>query len=136
MEPNKERIQLWVDALRSGKYKQGRHALAYELDNQKFFCCLGVACEVAIENGLEIEVTRQGESCRTCIFYDLSEGLLPTRVQKWFGLPSLNPVVHHTNSTTKRCWLWMSLSGLNDNGTPFEQIAIDIENTYLNTKEA
>lgn len=34
----------WVEALRSGKYKQGKFAL-HRID-QKDFCCLGVLCEV------------------------------------------------------------------------------------------
>lgn len=32
----------WLDALRSGKYKQGREFLC--VDNQ--YCCLGVLCDV------------------------------------------------------------------------------------------
>lgn len=32
----------WVDALRSGKYKQGKSFLSYD----KKFCCLGVLCDV------------------------------------------------------------------------------------------
>lgn len=33
----------WVEALRSGKYKQ---ANGYLRDNEDCFCCLGVACDV------------------------------------------------------------------------------------------
>ena len=33
----------WLEALRSGKYKQGRK----NLRNNRGYCCLGVACEVA-----------------------------------------------------------------------------------------
>lgn len=36
-------IDQWVEALRSGKYKQGKGCLRYG-DN---YCCLGVLCEVA-----------------------------------------------------------------------------------------
>jgi len=39
MKPNKEAIQKWVDALRSGKYTQ---ALGY-LERDDKYCCLGVA---------------------------------------------------------------------------------------------
>ena len=35
----------WVEALRSGKYKQGRLAL-YDKHNESY-CCLGVLCKVA-----------------------------------------------------------------------------------------
>lgn len=34
----------WVNALRSGEYKQGRNRL---VDYGNNFCCLGVLCEVA-----------------------------------------------------------------------------------------
>ena len=40
----------WIAALRSGKYKQGR----YYLNSDGCHCCLGVLCEVAIQNGEEI----------------------------------------------------------------------------------
>lgn len=43
MEP--ELKKKWVDALRSGEYKQGRTYLRRRKDNT--FCCLGVLCEVA-----------------------------------------------------------------------------------------
>lgn len=46
--------QKWLEALRSGKYKQGRLALRTKADD---FCCLGVLCDVSgvsewEENGL------------------------------------------------------------------------------------
>src|SRR4051794_35352962 len=39
-----ELTQKWVDALRSGKYKQGKGLLRDFNDN---YCCLGVLCEIA-----------------------------------------------------------------------------------------
>jgi len=41
---NKELIKRWVEALRSGKYQQGRLSLR-NTSNQ--FCCLGVLCDIA-----------------------------------------------------------------------------------------
>lgn len=41
---NKEALQTWVAALRSGKYKQTTHQL-HSVDKTSF-CCLGVANEV------------------------------------------------------------------------------------------
>lgn len=40
---NKKIANMWVKALRSGKYKQGKHMLSYKDEE---FCCLGVLCEV------------------------------------------------------------------------------------------
>lgn len=34
----------WLEALRSGKYKQGRYGLRSEDDR---FCCLGVLCDIS-----------------------------------------------------------------------------------------
>lgn len=64
---NREIGMKWVEALRSGKYKQGRLAL-YNADS---FCCLGVLCEVmgveqidiggpAVAYGHESNVTMPG----------------------------------------------------------------------------
>ena len=42
---------LWLNALRSGEYKQGKQALR-SADNK--FCCLGVLCDLYVkEHGLE-----------------------------------------------------------------------------------
>jgi hypothetical protein len=46
----KEIAELWIKALESGKYKQIRRQLA----NKDGYCCLGVLCELAIENGVEV----------------------------------------------------------------------------------
>jgi hypothetical protein len=36
-------VRAWIDALRSGKYEQGRGSLR---TNDDTYCCLGVACDV------------------------------------------------------------------------------------------
>lgn len=46
MKPIKKDIQVWVKALRSGKYKQTKGTL----QNNQGYCCLGVACDLFIEN--------------------------------------------------------------------------------------
>ena len=44
LNPN---AQKWVDALRSGEYKQTRGALRGDDEgNEPKFCCLGVACDL------------------------------------------------------------------------------------------
>ena len=43
--PTKKQAQKWADALRSGKYKQGR----CQLQSEDGYCCLGVACDVFIK---------------------------------------------------------------------------------------
>lgn len=36
----------WLDALRSGSYRQGKSSLHSTLGTVRSFCCLGVACDV------------------------------------------------------------------------------------------
>jgi hypothetical protein len=48
----KELYQIWIDALRSGQYKQGHNALRrINNKNEQLFCCLGVLCDVIANNG-------------------------------------------------------------------------------------
>lgn len=48
----KEIADKWVAALRSGNYKQTTGMLNR---NNESFCCLGVLCEIAIKDGVELE---------------------------------------------------------------------------------
>lgn len=50
---NKELIRKWVDRLRSGEFKQGHSLLRYvDKRGDERLCCLGVACEIAVEEGI------------------------------------------------------------------------------------
>lgn len=40
--------QKWIDALKSGRYKQGKSALK---NKHGGYCCLGVACDIVDPNG-------------------------------------------------------------------------------------
>jgi hypothetical protein len=44
MKINIEELKTWISALRSGNYEQGKG----NLQTNKGFCCLGVACKVLI----------------------------------------------------------------------------------------
>jgi hypothetical protein len=46
MKLNKEQFNKWIEALDSGKYKQGIGAL----QDENKYCCLGVACRILIPN--------------------------------------------------------------------------------------
>jgi hypothetical protein len=81
----------WVAALRSGKYKQGRKFLRYKDE----YCCLGVACELAITDGLPVVRTNVPTSERSggtinggrmdVVGYDGKVGILPNSVRTWLG---------------------------------------------------
>lgn len=61
----------WVRALRSGKYKQTQNQLA---DNEEgAFCCLGVACELAVK-------------AKVISKYNPNGAYLPEKVRKWLGI--------------------------------------------------
>jgi hypothetical protein len=54
---NPEVKSMWVEALRSNDYLQGRGAL----NRNGLFCCLGVLCDVALKNGIDLPVDRNGD---------------------------------------------------------------------------
>lgn len=101
----------WVEALRSGEYKQAR----IRLRTADGFCCLGVLCDLHAR-----ETKGEWVERRASFFYDGQRVFLPQKVADWAGLAGLDPVVlaggrsHH-------------LSKLNDVGTPFSAIADYIE---------
>jgi hypothetical protein len=102
----------WLTALESGKYKQTTGILHRKDKKSEAFCCLGVACVVAQENGVKLKVI-EPTADKTAVFYDDDEGLLPLRVRKWLGLKTNDGQLSMTES----------LVGYNDNGMKFKTIA-------------
>jgi hypothetical protein len=47
LELRKNLVKAWLEALESGRYKQGKGQLRTDLNE---FCCLGVLCDVAVEH--------------------------------------------------------------------------------------
>lgn len=104
--------QEWIDALRSGTYQQGRDRMAsVDADGVTRYCCLGVACDLAVKAGEPIEVTHDSDGA---IAFDGASAtdVLPTRV-------------------ARRLNMWLGggreLALLNDRGVSFAQIADYIE---------
>lgn len=79
---NKQVADIWVAALRSGKYTQTNGALTKFTKDGMENCCLGVLCELAIENGIELEVVDNQWNR----LYDDAEGMPPTKVTMWAEL--------------------------------------------------
>ena len=50
----KEIADKWVEALRSGEYKQAKE----RLQSEDSLCCLGVLCKIAEKDGVRINTTR------------------------------------------------------------------------------
>jgi len=107
--------KLWLEALRSGKYKQGRGQL--KTDDNKF-CCLGVLCDLHSK-----EFNREWKENDDYLGCDLN---LPIEVQKWAGLEENAPIVKDSQNIDQH------LDGFNDGigsvkSRSFKQIANYIE---------
>lgn len=128
MTPNVERIRLWVDALRSGRYAQGSCALKYRatLTKGDRYCCLGVACE-ASGLGVWVDPTLPDETSMSYVVPggDREIGQLPFDVAQWYGIDA-NPPLRLGADANLRA------TTLNDTmGKSFPEIADAIERTYL-----
>lgn len=145
MTVNVARVRLFVEALRSGKFRRIGGVLAfYDSQIKKYkYCCLGVACEVALANGLDIPRTRTSSGNRA---YDEASVLLPLAVTQWFGFDDTDPMIDlipedYTRSGDPNVrrnakyqlqqFAWHA-SNANDNlQLPFSVIANAFERTYL-----
>lgn len=117
-----ENMKLWVEALRSGEYKQGKGQLAIRKEDT--FCCLGVACEIAAKNGAELEIRNDGDFR----YYDDHETDLPPSVFAWLGLgPDEDTLDVRTKASE-----YTDVITLNDQlEWSFEDIADAIEESYV-----
>lgn len=106
----------WIEALRSGKYIQGQGALTrLRLDKLDLDCCLGVVCKL---------VGGPKEVMGDVVFYgssheDGSYTNLPLNVVHALGMRSYSGVFAQDNYGG----LGVSLTGCNDSGFTFSQIA-------------
>lgn len=110
-EEEKVDMKIWVEALRSGKYTQSREAL----QNDKGFCCLGVACDLFIPIE-DVEVCKQT---------GMLKGGLPSdqkNAPEW-----LKRIENYQFRNTYN----ITIAFINDNGVSFLEIADRIENTFL-----
>lgn len=101
--------QAWIEALRSGEYKQGTGCLR-EDDR---YCCLGVLVDLHIKKH-DLEWEKLGEDYH----FDGSAATLPAVVLEWAGLHIDNPTVNG-----------LALATWNDSGESFQWIADLIEET-------
>jgi hypothetical protein len=119
-----DNAKAWAEALRSGEYQQGRHALTV-VDTtgcrDERDCCLGVACKLAVNAG----VIEPAEEVGGQLVYNDSgraeSGILPEPVRAWLGLMTRD------STFVGESGLDDQLSSLNDGGASFERIATIIE---------
>jgi hypothetical protein len=123
---NPEVKKRWVEALRSGKFAQGTGVLHRAQDDT--FCCLGVLCAVAVEDGIVTEV-EPGPYSQYAFKYrsitdadDINATSPPQAVIDWAGLPADDPQVTDGDDPES------SLMTMNDsNRRTFAEIADAIE---------
>lgn len=112
----------WVEALRSGRYEQGQDYLATETGK---FCCLGVLCEIAVGEGVIPKPTLRWANGVYRYSYGVdtikTTQVPPREVWEWAGLSQEVPEAWTEEDGE------IELTHLNDNGTPFTEIADIIE---------
>lgn len=136
---NKERIQLWVDALRSGEYRQATGALqaipkGWAIgEDEKGYCCLGVACEVALRTDPDsLHPDLWPAESQSLVDYWGNLAHLPPEVVDWYGLPSPDPMLPYLKPTDDDEMASMSAAELNDDyDFDFSEIADAIELQFL-----
>lgn len=141
----RERIRLWVEALRSRRYPQGQHMLRtpenlkygqkelkFQVTPEDTFCCLGVGCEVAKDNGLPLTVeVRGGNIYYTYAKHDYSSISFPDAVRDWYGLESDDPIIGFNDKGEPI----RALEANDSLNLPFSQIAYLLERTYLGEED-
>lgn len=122
---NLPNLRKWIAALRSGEFQQGK---AY-LNKGDKMCCLGVLCEVAIRNGVVMNVDRDTMFPEVLAYSD-SITVPPPVVMDWLYGP--NRLEHRIPKIEHPVMGSPTVIQLNDlHDWTFEQIADGLEKTYL-----
>jgi hypothetical protein len=80
--------QMWIDALRSGNYKQGTAALKSAKNE---YCCLGVLCDLHRKSTKSsknkwVKIDKDSSAFNYVAGKEEDACLLPKAVQKWSGV--------------------------------------------------
>lgn len=121
-----------VKRLRSGKYEQGSGYLRLRHTGGDRFCCLGILCEMAAEEGVVERVDAAGEG-RVVKYKDPGANgshatFLPAAVIEWAGMvsdleKSLQGEYIYEEQGAYGEDGTQTLAYMNDNGTEFHEIA-------------
>lgn len=129
----------WLRSLESGEHRQTKNYLTI-FDNDKNtyrHCCLGIACEVLITNGVEIPFAQKpsimSDNFDVCTYGSCNDTLPPNVINTMkfhnelglIGTP--NNIVQYSAKRRRKLWLmkdeYYSLANMNDEGLSFKQIA-------------
>lgn len=130
---------LWLEALRSGEYDQAKGTLKEDQeDGSVGYCCLGVLCEVAVQEGVikpavpwkPIDDDDYMGNCGH-YKYDTEMDVLPDAVMEWAGINSKSGMLPEFFTFENSEHTAGSLVDLNDDfHFDFNQIADVIEGQF------
>lgn len=103
-----EVAKLWVEALRSRRYKQGVRALK---NPDGTMCCLGVLCDIS---GLGAWSPAGGEVSDYVIPCNEQSAFLPDPVQRWAGVASKDPLIGAHSATELNDSVGLTFAALAD----------------------
>jgi len=99
---NKKVKDLWVKALRSGDYKQGRGHLR---DRNNNFCCLGVLCNIHAQENPNNHLIKDSVKGKDFYNYGGSSVLPPVAVLKWAGIYNKYICVDRLDNMVAHLWM-------------------------------
>ena len=137
----KDVAKKWVEALRSGKYKQGEgHLKQFNKKEEPRHCCLGVLCELyndTMRKNHKKTLNTQTQEFYDSFNFDNTRGIvtfngkdssLPVEVKNWAGISDpLGLGTFYDVNEQPQC-----LADLNDIGKKFSTIANIIEENIDN----
>ena len=132
MTVNKERVELFVQALESDGYIQCRQSLRRgrltnlpNMDVQWTHCALGVAVDVALKHGLQRPERVLRANWETWLW---NHGTLPAPVMEWYGFEDPDPEITIDEGVGP---IVTSVAGANDDVSDFWTIAQAVRAQYL-----
>ena len=126
----RERVSKLADALESGEYERGKGFLCrITEDGRRQWCCLGVACDVARKNGLDLSEQNLGNY----LSFDGKSACLPSSVMQWYGFDTSNPSVQLASYVSVPSLAgYIEAADANDNGATFAELAQGFRDMYVN----
>lgn len=96
MNVDKDRMRLAVNELLTTDKPQGTGSLRHGESR----CCLGILCEVAVANGLKLQVVPPIDARGDWLYGAAGNvGSLPIEVQEWYGIYGSSPMLETLEPT-------------------------------------
>lgn len=123
---NPEVKKLWIEKLETENIPQTHNRLG-KLTGER--CCLGVLCDIAVEQGIIPEPTPIDSWADSTLAYtdgfDTEQAILPRKVAEWANIDPRGQLNYADDGTAGH-----SLAALNDNGASFPKIAAIIREHF------